>query len=158
MIPALAFARRHWKMIGMGLLLAAIVALYIWGDGWRSTAHKWQSEAQTVVIALREASGNDKVAWDTAPGQIVALGQSNRALSAAIGVQNERIDEMARQAVRAKARAAELKAIADRAEAQKASALRRLSNLAITPGTRSDCIALLREADDALNVVREASE
>jgi hypothetical protein len=112
--------------------------------------------ADRVVIALREASGNDKVAWDTAAGQIVAMGESAKAKDAAIALQNERIDDLARRAVQARARADELRRIADRAEAQKASALRRLSSMAATPGTRDDCMTLIREADEALNLVREA--
>lgn len=144
---------------GLSIALAVFAALcwHQWGH-WKGVAETWQSEAQTVVIKLREASGNDKVEWSTAAGQITALGESNRALSQSIAIQNERIDDLARNAVALRARAVELKAIADRAEAQKASALRRLSALSVTPGTRADCLVLIREADEALNLVREASE
>lgn len=155
-MTAILFLRAHWKLFGIGLLLAALVAVTISRNHWRDIAHRWQSEAQTVVIALREASGNDKVAWDTAAGQIVAMGESAKAKDAAIALQNERIDDLARRAVQARARADELRRIADRAEAQKASALRRLSSMAATPGTRDDCMTLIREADEALNLVREA--
>lgn len=147
---------RHWKLIGIGMLAIAMTIAIVRGNHWRDIAHRWQSEAQTVVIALREASGNDKVAWDTAAGQIVAMGESAKAKDAAIALQNERIDDLARRAVHARARADELRRIADRAEAQKASALRRLSSMAATPGTRDDCMTLIREADEALNLVREA--
>jgi len=142
---------------GLSIALALFAALcwYQWGH-WKSVAETWAGEANTVVIALREASGNDKVAWDTAAGQIVAMGESAKAKDAAIAIQNERIDDLARRAVQARARADELRRIADRAEAQKASALRRLSSMAATPGTRSDCMTLIREADEALNLVREA--
>jgi len=119
---------------------------------------KISTEANTVVVKLQEASGNPKVEWSTAAGQITALGESNRALSQSIAIQNDRIDDMGRKAVALRARAAELKAIADRAEAQKASALKRLSQAIVTPGTRSDCMALIREADDVLDQIREASE
>lgn len=152
----LPFLTRHWKLIGIGLLTVALTIAIVRGNHWRDIAHRWQSEAQTVVIALREASGNNKVAWDTAAGQIVAMGESAKAKDAAIALQNERIDDLARRAVQARARADELRRIADRAEAQKASALRRLSSMAATPGTRDDCMTLIREADEALNLVREA--
>lgn len=148
-----------WSRIfaGTALAFAILAALFYWQWGrWEDIAHRWQSEAQTVVIALREASGNDKVAWDTATGQIVAMGESAKAKDTAIAIQNERIDDLARRAVQARARADELRRIADRAEAQKASALRRLSDMTMKPGTRSDCMTLIREADEALNLVREA--
>lgn len=155
-MTAIPFLARHWKLIGIGLLAIALTIAIARGNHWRDIAHRWQSEAQTVIIALREASGNDKVAWDTAAGQIVAMGESAKAKDAAIAIQNERIDDLARRAVQARARADELRRIADRAEAQKASALRRLSDMAMKPGTRSDCMTLIREADEALNLVREA--
>lgn len=159
---AIAFLGRHWKLIG-GVIGAALV---IWavlshfaGDRRTEAAlAKLGAEAKTFVVKVREASGNPQVEWSTAGGQIVALGESNRALKASVEFQNQRIDDLARQAVKARARAAELKAIADRAQAQKASALRRLSEMAVTPGTRADCMVLIREADAALNLVREASE
>ena len=155
---AILFARRHWKLFGIALLVAALVAVTISRNHWKTVAETWADEAQAVVISLREASGNDKVEWSTAAGQIVAMGESARAKDAAIAIQNERIDDMARRAVAARAKAEELRQIAAKAEAQKASALRRLSDMAAKPGTRADCMTLIREADEALNLVRSTSE
>lgn len=159
---ALAFLGHHWKPIGATLaalvILWSIFSHFADDRATRAALETLRSEAGTVVIKLQEASGNPKVEWSTAAGQITALGESNRSLSQSIAIQNERLDDMARQAVRARAKAVELKAIADRAEAQKASALKRLSALSVTPGTRADCMQLLREADEALNLVRSASE
>lgn len=157
-MTAILFLRAHWKLFGIGLLLAALVAVTISRNHWKTVAETWADEAQTVVISLREASGNDKVEWSTAAGQIVAMGESARAKDAAIAIQNERIDDMARRAVAARAKAEELRQIAAKAEAQKASALRRLSDMAAKPGTRADCMTLIREADEALNLVRETTE
>ena len=113
-------------------------------------------QAAHVLVATRSASDNPKLGWKETPGQIVALGESNRALKGAISLQNKAIDELAREAVRLRARAAELKRIADKAEAQRTGALRRLADLTITPGTRGDCMKLLSEAETALDLVKEA--
>lgn len=140
----------------VALLLAWAMRLDALRGHWKGKYEALDKEAVTVVGALREASGNSDVTWKTAPGQIVALGESNRALKQSIDQQNATIDEMARQAVALKAKAAELQRIADRARAQRQAALDRLSDMAITPGTRSDCMVLLKEANDALDLVREA--
>ena len=88
----------------------------------------------------------------------LALGDERRSLRVDLDTQTQHVDAMAREAVRLRARNAELQAIADKAEAQRSAALRRLSDLAITPGTRSDCETLLREANEALELVRQAAK
>lgn len=149
-----------WKLIAAAVALLSVVAavtLHFRGDArTRATLESLSRQAGTVIVALRKASGNEDVKWKTAPGQIIAMGESNRALKGQIEVQNMRIDEMAAEAIRLKARASELKRIADKAQAQRQSALKRLSDMSITPGTRQDCVQLLNEADAALNLVRSA--
>ena len=156
-IPAISLrsALRVAGVLAFALILAWALRLDHLRDGWRARFLGLQKQAATVLIALDHASG-DKGDWATAPGRIVALGESNRSLKAGIETQNRTIADMAREAVRLKARAAELKAIADKAEAQRRAALTRLSDMSITPGTRSDCMILLREAEEAIDLVREA--
>lgn len=148
-----------WRPIALwgGLAAALIIAaVFWWGDtGW-SKFRKLDKQADRVVVALRQASDNPKADWETAPGQIVALGESNKSLKSEIEANNRAIDDMAREAVRLRARATELQQIAAKAEAQRRAAYARLSDMAITPGTRNDCMQLLREAEEALDLVREA--
>lgn len=150
------YVLRYWKWIAAALAVVALVstvALHFRADRKvRDALAKLQDEAQTVVLATQAASGNDAVKWDTTPGQIVAMGESLRSLKQSIAVQNEAIDDMARREVAAKAEAKRLTEIARKAEAQRASALRRLSDMSLTPGTRSDCMQLLQEAEDALDL------
>lgn len=147
---------RHWKLIAAGLAVLALVSaviLHFRADArTRDKLAALQDETQTVVLAVQAASGNDDVTWETVPGQIVALGDSNRALKDSIAAQNESIDQMAREAVRLRKHASEMQAIANKARAQRASALARLSDMAITPGTRDDCLTLLAEAEAALDI------
>jgi hypothetical protein len=151
---------RSIAYIGTGLVIAALwfMAFYFKTDRdhWKDIAGARGTLLDKIVQAVETASGNDKVTWENAPGQIVALGESNKRLKLSIETQNQRIDEMAAEAVRLKARASELKKIADKAEAQRQSALKRLSDMSIAPGTRSDCMTLLREAEEALDLVRGA--
>ncbi len=143
-------------LIGAGVVIA-LAALYWWGDrGW-GKYRTLRDESNTVLLAVREASDNPDLEWKNAAGQVVALGASNARLKSEIQTQNAAIDEMAREAVRLRARATELKRIADKAQAQRRSALQRLNDLSITPGTREDCMTLLNEAEQALDIVRQTA-
>lgn len=153
----------YWGAIKVAAFVLPMAGLLAWGmrvdhlrAGYKSALEELTQEAATVVLAIRQASENEEVTWQTASGQVIAMGESNRSLKAAVARQNQTIDDMAKEAVRLKAKAADLKKIADRAEAQRQSALRRLSDMSITPGTREDCMVLLKEAEEALNLVREA--
>lgn len=154
------FAIRYWKLIAGAVCVLAItlsVALHFRNDAnVRAELSDLKDSTQTVVLAVQAASGNDDVTWQTVPGQVIALGESNRALKDSIAVQNASIDELAREAVRLRKHASEMQAIAAKAKAQRASALRQLSDMTTTPGTREDCLTLLREAEAALDLTREA--
>lgn len=149
-----------WKWIGLAVLVLglvlAVVLHFRTDTRTRATLAALTEQAGNVVLATRNASGNDDVTWKTTPGQIVALGESVRSLKSAVQTQNRAIDQLAAEAVAAKAKAAELKVIADKAQAQRASALRRLSDLSLTPGTRDDCMVLLAEAEQALDITYQA--
>lgn len=151
---------RLYLALGVGLVMALLLAWALRLDalraGYKDALKALTDEAATVVLAVREASDNPEVTWETVPGQVVALGESNRRLKDGIARQNARIDDLAREAVRLKAETAELQRIADKARAQRKAALTRLSDMAATPGTRNDCAVLLQEAETALDVVREA--
>ena len=154
------FVLKYWKLIAIGIAVLAVVsaiALHIRADNRLSNElSNLRDEAATVLLATQAASGNDKVTWATTPGQIVALGESNRRLKESLALQNEAIDDMARREVAAKAEAKRLTEIARKAEAQRAGALRRLSDMAITPGTRDDLMQLLGEANTALDLAHSA--
>lgn len=154
--------RRIAAIVGSVLLLI-VIGLLGWAlrldhlrAGWKSGHETLTAQAAGVLVALRSASDNSELTWAGAGGQALALGDSNRTLKVAIAEQNATIDDMAREAVRLRARADELKALADRARAQRAAALKELGNMAATPGTRDDCLTLLREAEDALDLIYEA--
>jgi hypothetical protein len=154
------FALRYWKWIAAGLAVLALVGT-VWAhlaadQRTRNALAALQGKAADIVLATQAASGNDAVTLDIVPGQILALGESNRALKQSVEVQNRAISDMAREAVRLRAKASEMQIIADKAKAQRAAALKRLSDLSITPGTRADCMILLREANEALDLAHGA--
>ncbi|MBU3991532.1 MAG: hypothetical protein KKA12_03130 [Alphaproteobacteria bacterium] len=143
---------------GISLALALATGIQTWrADHWHDAYDTLHGQAGVVLTAIQHATG-EKAEWATAPGQIIALGETVRTQRVAIADTNQRIDQMAREAVRLRAQAAELQRIADQADAQKRSALKRLGDMAATPGTRSDCMTLLKEAEAALDIVREASQ
>jgi hypothetical protein len=121
---------------------------------WKAKYEHVIHQAATVVIALQQASGNEAVDWQTAPGQIIALGETVAQLNTTIADQNAGIEAQRQEGERLKALAAEETRLAEKWKAQRDSALRRLSDMAISPGTRSDCLVLLKEADEALSIAR----
>lgn len=156
MLTLTAIRSLPWRWIGLALALLAIVTtvtLHFRNDNKTRDALKSALEWQgTVIEATKVASGNPKVRANTTVGQIVAMGQSIHDLKASVETQNAAIDDLARREVAAKAEAARLTEIARKAEAQRASALRRLSDMSLTPGTRDDCLQLLSEAEEALDL------
>jgi hypothetical protein len=142
---------------GLSIALTLFAGVCWWQ--WGRLEEKYDAlagQAGAVLASLRIAADNPKLKMKDAPGQAIALGENVRALKVSINQQNASIDQMAREAVRARAEARELRAIADKAQAQRQSALRKLSDLSITPGARDDCMTLLREAEEALDTAMEA--
>lgn len=151
-----------WKPAAIGFGVIGFLALAYAALGW-SRADHWHklfnalaAEAKTVLIATRDASDNPSLKWSDVASQVDNLGQSNRQFQAAIIEQNASIDQMAAEAVKLKAKASELRKIADTAQLQRKAALEKLNEMAITPGTRGNCEMLLKEANTALDLVREA--
>lgn len=149
----LRLALSRW--LHYALLVLAAWAIWQRGDMWKERFETLAHEAGVVLVAISQASDNPDVRWKSAAGQVLALGDSNRDLKQAIEVQNSTIAEMASEAVRLRAKAADMKQIADRARAQRASALRRLSDLSAPPPVRRDCELLVREANQALDMLRQ---
>lgn len=152
-------SRLH-TFIGGGIAVL-LLALAVWGHlkgdaRVRAERDDLKATVETSVEATKEASGNPDVTAETMAGQIRALGESNRTLKIEIDNTNRALDDMAREAKQAKAKAAELQRIVDRAIAQRDSALRELSDMALTPGTRDDLLTLVQEANDALDILRES--
>lgn len=157
MIPGIP--RIYGWLAGAAVLGLVAIGIFIHLRGDAHLQDKYEAltgQAGAVLAATRIAADNPELQWQGTAGQVIALGNARREALARIAVQNRAIDEMAREAVAAQARAAELQEIARKAEAQRQSALRRLSDMAITPGTRADCLTLLEEAEEALDLVREA--
>lgn len=154
---------RRTALIGLAAMLVLLAGALGWAmrvdhlrAGWKADYEALSAQSVVVVEALGQAANNPDLTWEGAAGQALALGESNRILRVSIDNQNRAIDDMAQEAVRLRAQADELQRIAERARAQRAAALAKLSDMAITPGTRSDCMVLLREAEAALDLVYEA--
>jgi len=155
----MTFTLRYWLYLLGGIVVLAIAAA-VWAHLARDARTERRlatitEQAATVVLRTRDASDNPKLTWALVPGQIVALGEANKRLKGAIAEQNATIDQWAREAAERRAEASEWKRIADKAQAQRQSALKRLSRDAVTPGTRDDCMTLLQEAETALDLARE---
>ena len=152
---------RLYVAAGVGLVFVLTIAwalrLEHLRGNWQERFDALNGQANGVLEAARVAADNPGLAWGSVAGQVYALGDDKRALTAAVAAQNVAIDDMAREAVRLRAGATELKRIADLAQAQRQTALDRLTDMAIMPGARDDCEQLLRQAEEALDLVRAAA-
>lgn len=152
-----------WRGITIGTALVAL-ALMAWAlrldhlrGGWKGRFDALTEQAGQVLFATRQAADNPNLVWKDTAGQIVALGESNRALKGEITANNQTIADMAREAVRLRATAEQRMRIAEKAEAQRSAALRKLSDMTITPGERADCMTMLKDSEEAADTVwREA--
>lgn len=146
-----------WKLIGIiAAALTLIAALWAHLASDARTRDKFAAltaQAAIVLSATKQAADNPDLTWTDTAGQIVALGASNRALKDAIKANNETIAELARRAVRNRATAQERLRIAEKAEAQRKAAIRKLSDMTITPAERDDCMTMLRDSEDAADTV-----
>lgn len=133
------------------LIILAIGGLGMWGDrGW-TNYKKSEAEIEAIVSVTRTASDNMKLERKDVKEQISSLGDSVRRLKFDINTQNKTIKQMAEEAIKNKAEAVELKKLADKAKAQRASAYLALEQMSLTPGNREDLESLCNDAEDALD-------
>lgn len=144
-----------WKYLFGG---SAVAALALAGSTYyfkhdRDVLLGWQD---SIVTAVRSASENPKVTKKNAAEQILALGDSHKKLKIDLEKQNKTIKDMMAEALALKKDKAELQKLVDKAKAQRRSVIKELEKGISTPGQRDDCEALLKEANDALDLAIEA--
>jgi len=154
------------KVLAVAAIAGGLVLLGLltWGlrlddlrGRYKAGLEQLAAEATGVLAATRVASSNPELNWESVPGQVIALGEDRRDLEASVARLNRTVLEMAEDAVRLRAEAAERTRIAERARAQRDAAYKRLGDLSITPATRTDCMQLLREAEEAIDLLRQAA-
>ena len=72
--PLFRELKHVFKLLSIAVVaLVATVAIHFRTDAkTRAALAALRDEAQTVVLATQAASGNDRIDWQTAPGQIIA--------------------------------------------------------------------------------------
>ena len=136
------------KLIGGGIILAILLALFFWGKGVldeRSALRDWQT---TVLNVTKEASHNPKLVTRDVAGQIKILGESILNFKKSIAVQNDAIaslSEKRKEALAARDREAALR---KEVIVQSQSLARKLQNEAMTPVEREKLEAELRRVQN----------
>ncbi len=150
-----------WKPIAIGLAVA-FVLMSAWGlrvDHLRGQAREQYAvlhlQADSVVAATQVAAENPTLKWSDVPQQIAGLGASYAALKGTVADQNSTIAGMKAEGDRLRAEGAQLRQEVAAAQAARASALDRLTQMANTPGDRQNCPAMLKQAESALDLVRD---
>lgn len=145
-----------WGTIGLGI---ALVICAGWGvrvnslrAGWQEKYTTLDGQAQSVLVATRQATNNPTLAWANVPAQITALASSNIALKSSIDTANGKIDDMDAETKRLIASGNEFRSQLAIAQAGRADALARLKAMSLTPGDRQSCPAMLSQAQDALDL------
>lgn len=147
-----------WKWGTIGLAIA-LVACSGWAlrvnhlrASWETKYETLNGQAQTTLMATRQATNNPTLKWADVPVQITALASSNLALKSAIDTNNATIDAMNAETARLKASGDTLRSQLSTAQAGRAAAVAKLDAMASTPGDRQNCPALLSQTQDALDL------
>ena len=153
---------RFWPHILGGtvvlVLYAAIFFIDRDRDYWRGSYDALKEETGVVLIALRGASENPDVTWETAPGQIVELGEAHKKAKESIRTQNQEILDLVNKQKDAVKRAELLRRELDKQQALRRAALVKLGEIAITPGEREDCLLMLEEVNLAIEAIKEVGK
>lgn len=145
-----------WGTIGLGIALALSLG---WGarvnhlrGSWETKYETLDGQAQSVLMATRQATNNPDLKWPGVPAQITALASSNLALKSSIDTTNGKLDQMTADYLKLKADGDVLRTQLSAAQVGRQSALDRLKAMAATPGDRQNCPALLSQTQDALDL------
>ena len=142
-------------LIAVGLAIA--LGLAWWRIEWlENKVEGLDTLVDNIVDVTRTASDNPDLKRKHVVGQIRALGSAHRQIKIELEQQNITLEEMAREAQRAKARSVEWKRIAEKARLQRDAALRELSEIALSPAEQENCEATLAEANRVLEMVHGA--
>lgn len=145
-----------WGTIGLAIALAVTAG---WGArvnhlraNWADKYATLDGQAQSVLMATRQATNNPELKWPTVPAQITALASSNIALKSSIDTANGKVDALSAETLRLKNAGDVLRSQLSTAQAARASYAAKLDAMAATPGDRQNCPALLSQTQDALDL------
>ncbi len=147
-----------WKMstIGAGILLVLALGwamrLNSLRAGWEEKHAKLDGQAQSVLLATRQATNNPELQWLAVPVQITALASSNLTLKLSIDRTNATVEAMDAETKRLKAAGDALRSEIGAVQASRQSAIAQLKAMSLAPGDRTSCPALLSQAQDALDL------
>lgn len=151
-----------WKYgtIGLGIALLLCMAWALRLDGlrgsWEKKFNTLDGQAQTVLMATRQATNNPDLKWPAVPQQITELAAANLALKSSINLANSRVDSLNAETLRLKTAGDGLRLQLADAQRDRAVFVAKLDALAALPGDRGSCPALLSQTQDALNLAWEA--
>lgn len=132
------------------LALFAGLCWYKWGV-WKDKFGDLSDEAGAVLVAVRDATGNQKLVWLDVPQQIDALDASLTEAKSALDTQSDRINQLGAESTRLRAENEALAAKVAKLNKKRDALIAQLEDDALEPGDRADCWAQIRETDEALN-------
>lgn len=155
----LSISPRALAAAGIAALLGVAIA---WGFSWKADAVSWRgkfstldTQAKAVLAAARTASDNPRLTWADTARQVELLGQSRRQWKATSEIQTTKINALGEETARLYALNVELRRKAEVQIAKRDKAVARLENAALSPGDQQNCLAQIRDATAALDLVFE---
>lgn len=151
-----------WKPLGIAMSVA-FVLMTAWAlrvDSLRAEARDQYAtlhlQADAVVAATQVAAENPTLKWADVPQQIAGMGAAYATLKGTVADQNSTLAGMKTEGDRLRAQGAQLQKEVAVAQAARASALDQLTQMANTPGDRQNCPTMLKQAESALDLVRDS--
>lgn len=154
---------RAYAALGVGLAFALLLAWGLRVDHLRARWHAayvgLSNEVTIVLPAIREAANNPKLQWRPGKGdeqgvaeQVRLIGQAKAQWQQTATDQSERIAELGTETERLKRLSEEARKQAEKAIAQRNTALSKLEQMELTPNERATCEAQLQDAERALDI------
>lgn len=145
-----------WGTIGLAVTLAITAG---WGArvnhlraNWADKYAALDGQAQSVLMATRQATDNPSIKWPGVPAQITALASSNLELKSSIDTANGKVIALNAETLRLKNAGDALRWQLAAEQAGRQSLLVKLDAMAATPGDHQNCPALLSQTQDALDL------
>ena len=142
--------------IALALAVAGFVAWAFRVDHLRAYWHdRYVTETGTVNASIANAIGNPDLKWKDVSQQVDRYAKGHAELQRQTIAANATINAMGAEAARLKRLNADMRAKADKAIAQRQTAIDRLARQALDPGERENCQQQIAAAQAALDLIYE---
>lgn len=144
-----------WRIYVALVALAGAAVLALAFQRIASDRDRWRALANSITVAIRDASGNSALTPQDAAAQAFELGRGLRAATGALERQTAAVRALEAKAIENRERGERYRRQLAAAQAQRAAVIRQFE-LAADDATRRDCVAELTRMDELIDALRNS--